>query len=49
MTVGGRDLKLDKAAGKSSLLKRISKYWVGMKAKLGPAVFFNLEKAYVDI
>lgn len=53
MTVGGCDLgvvrteswrktTLDKVDGKNSLLQKISKYWVGMKAKLGTAVFFNI-------
>lgn len=36
--------RLDEADGKNSLLQKISKYWVVMKAKLGAAVFLNVKK-----
>lgn len=53
MTVGGCDLgalkteswrktRLDKVDGKTSLLQKIFKDWVGMKAKLGTVVFLNI-------
>lgn len=41
-TESWRETRVNKEAGKSSLLQNISTDWVGMKAKVGTAVFMNI-------
>lgn len=39
-----RKTRLAKADEENGLLQNMSKHWVGMKAKLGTAVFFNIDR-----